>query len=174
MNEQLGNSRIIRFAPTELPEDVHTDEQRQQRRNKQARGLDAGGDDRVPVSLLGQLPPFLFELVTSSVDGGPLLIELTSQALLRRDHLGSGFRIALDKLLGGFRQLLALLDNGLALASNAFILPALLLPASFCVIGKPLVAHVWRRATADRGQQCKYRQGHAGQPGSLHGHSSNG
>ena len=112
----------------------------------------AGRDDRISVALLGDLLPFLFKLVTSCVHRSTLLIELACQPFLRCDHFNSCLCIALDELLGGLCQLLALLDDGLRLPGHRFVLFGLLFGNLLSEVGQALIAHVRCGTASDRGQ----------------------
>jgi len=50
--------------------------------------------------LFGEVPAFLFQRVTASVDCGPLLLELRIEFLLRRQQLLSCLGVLAHELLG--------------------------------------------------------------------------
>jgi hypothetical protein len=59
--------------------------------------------------------------------------------LLCRDQLASSFRVVFDQFFRGFRELVALFDDGLRLISDSIILLALFRHGLLSEVGQPFI-----------------------------------
>jgi hypothetical protein len=115
----------------EIGPDDHDDagDQRQEVGDDQRDVLKRDGQQRIAVSLVGDPLSRFFELVAPRVDGGPPLLELGGQTLLRADQVLPCLGVAGDQFLASLGQLPTLLDDSLRLPGIGLVLLGLLFPA---------------------------------------------
>ena len=67
---------MIWFLSLHLPDHKKADDQWQQAGDRQTCGLNGYGNNRIPMTLLGNLLTFLFQLITACIHNCLLLVEL--------------------------------------------------------------------------------------------------
>jgi hypothetical protein len=109
-------------------------------------------DNRIPIALHCDLPPFLLQDVSLLVNPGTLGLDLTMQF----DVFGAALGIGFDQFIGGLEHLAAV-------GFNQSVLFRLALCALTGQFDQPLVA----RTTADSDQSDRQRRPNRGQSGGL-------